>query len=817
MTARPALRVNARPAREPAVLAAVSRAVVPGAVRARQRSAFIHTRASVRRSRLLGASLAAGGDTRESPMAFSSHDTGGSSSSSVDEPAAGSELASTKRVPRKVCVFVEPSPFSHVSGMKNRFLRLIENLVELGDEVVVVTPDRNPPPTYAGATVIGVHGFKLPFYPGDTLLLSYAFDKKVRTMFADESRRPDLIHCSSPGALIWTACHLSEKYAVPLVQSYHTHIPHYIPQYTWAGLVKPMWDCIRIWTGRADLTMVTSSILKDELKGENCPRLEVWQKGVDTVTFNPKFRTEEMHARLCGGRPGKVIGCVGRLGAEKNLKALRTILEYLPEGTNLALIGDGPERASLEKHFEGTNTTFMGMMLGDDLAAAYASLDVFVMPSESETLGFVVMEAMASGVPVVAVRAGGLQDILTNTPEVGQLYPSQDYEEAARLTAELLTDENEWTSQRESCRDAVEEWSWMASNKKLRDAQYAMALRRFKRNRRIRVFLELVKTRRKIATLAKTVLTAQWFLQFGAYALALGALLGARALLGGGAAADLAGAATGSAGVFENGFGSVLAGARTVAGAAGAFGPAAMATIVAVASVVPFVPTQPFYVLSGALFGAQEGAMVALLGSLEAAAVAFLFARQLGRRRVADALADPQWLGPKFGAPARRLVRETLADAERAFLGSTSETAGGGVTGDDAIGKTNGTKTPLEKFLKLTLYRLAPHAPFTVANYVLGLSDESKLSFKLFVGSTLAGIAPWCVFYALVGAASGAAAGGAGAAAASSAAQTARLVASGADLLVALALAAVLTLQPVRAWKAMKAFGEEAKRKSLAA
>jgi hypothetical protein len=100
---------------------------------------------------------------------------------------------------------------------------------------------------------------------------------------------------------------------------------------------------------------------------------------------------------------------------------------------------------------------------------------------------------------------------------------------------------------------------------------------------------------------------------------------------------------------------------------------------------------------------------------------------------------------------------------------------------------------------------------------VLGLSDESKLSFKLFVGSTLAGIAPWCVFYALVGAASGAAAGGAGAAAASSAAQTARLVASGADLLVALALAAVLTLQPVRAWKAMKAFGEEAKRKSLAA
>ena len=141
-----------------------------------------------------------------------------------------------------MCIFVEPSPFSHVSGMKNRFLRLIENLVELGDEVTVVTPDRNPPANWHGAKVIGVHGFKLPFYPGDTLLLSYATDKRVKQLFSDPERKPDLLHCSSPGALIWTACFLANKYEVPLVQSYHTHIPHYIPQYTWAGLVKPMWE-----------------------------------------------------------------------------------------------------------------------------------------------------------------------------------------------------------------------------------------------------------------------------------------------------------------------------------------------------------------------------------------------------------------------------------------------------------------------------------------------------------------------------------------------------------------------------------------------
>ena len=677
-------------------------------------------------------------------------------------PAEGTApLAESVREKRRVCIFVEPSPFSHVSGMKNRFLRLIENLTELGDDVVVVTPDRNPPDEYAGAKVIGVHGFKLPFYPGDTLLLSYAKDPRVERLFKDPATRPDVLHCSSPGALIWTACGLSEKYKVPLVQSYHTHIPHYIPRYTWAGLVKPMWDFIRYWTGKSDLTMVTSSILQDELRGEGCPRLQVWQKGVDTVAFNPKFRSEEMHDRLCGGRPGKVIGCVGRLGAEKNLKALKTILEGCPEGTNLALIGDGPERAALEEHFEGTNTTFTGMLLGDDLAAAYASLDVFVMPSESETLGFVVMEAMASGVPVVAVRAGGLQDILTNTPEVGQLYPSNDYAEAARLTTELLTDEKEWTRQRGTCRDAVEEWSWMASNRKLRDAQYPMATRRFDRNQRIRIFVDLVASRRRAAEAIGLLMESQWFVQGASFLLAVGALASARLALG-------------DASVVPEGGVGLLGAIQNAARATGPFAPAVMASAIAFASLVPFVPTQPLFALSGLMFGATEGAVISLVGALEAAAIAFAFIRQQGVGRVANVLAGTGGIG----APARRLVRDQIRRAERAV--------------EDA--------TPAGRLLRLTLYRLAPHAPFTVANYLLGLS---KVSMATFVASTAIGLAPWCAFYALVGSAGNALVAGA------AAADAAKWVAAGADVFFVIALSAVF------AWKAWK-YHVDAKQAAIA-
>jgi sulfoquinovosyltransferase len=682
------------------------------------------------------------------------------SAASSDDAASSSSASSASsappaREPKRVCIFVEPSPFSHVSGMKNRFLRLIENLVELGDDVVVVTPDRDPPATYAGARVIGVHGFKLPFYPGDTLLLSYARDKRVEALFADPARRPDVLHCSSPGALIWTACGLSEKYDVPLVQSYHTHIPFYIPRYTWAGLVKPMWDFIRVWTRASDVTMVTSSILQEELRGEGCPRLEVWQKGVDTVTFHPKFRSEEMHAKLCGGRPGKVIGVVGRLGAEKNLKALRTILEKCPAGTNLAFVGDGPERAALEKHFEGTNATFMGMMLGDDLAAAYASLDVFVMPSESETLGFVVLEAMASGVPVVAVRAGGLQDILTDTPEVGQLYERDDYAKAAELTTELLTDEREWERQRVSCRGAVERWSWMASNTKLRDEQYAKAFKRRASIDRRKIFFDLVQSRRKIANICAAIIESQWFLQFAGYAFALGGVLASGAAVGG-----------------ETGSSGFLAVAKSVVAFFGPLGPAAMGTAVALASLVPFVPTQPLFAACGFFFGVTEGAAVALAGALEASVIAFFFARQQGAAKLASFASTR---GPKLGAPARRLLKERLVKLE-----SDLELDAKGLNKNGALATA----------FKLAMYRLAPHVPFTVSNYLLGLTATPAWAF---VAGTVGGLAPWCVFYAAFGAKAAGRLAGAGAASASASADAGGLV-----VFVALALLGVLAQQPWR-------------------
>lgn len=133
----------------------------------------------------------------------------------------------------------------------------------------------------------------------------------------------------------------------------------------------------------------------------------MWRKGIDTDVFSPKFNASnaEMRSMLTGGEPNRpLLLYVGRLGAEKNIEMIKSVLEARPEA-RLAIVGGGPAEAELRKTFEGLPVVFTGLMRGEALSRAYAAADVFVMPSESETLGFVVLEAMASCVPTVTSHA----------------------------------------------------------------------------------------------------------------------------------------------------------------------------------------------------------------------------------------------------------------------------------------------------------------------------------------------------------------------------------------------------------------------------
>jgi glycosyltransferase involved in cell wall biosynthesis len=163
---------------------------------------------------------------------------------------------------------------------------------------------------------------------------------------------------------------------------------------------------------------------------------------------------------------------VGRLSAEKDIGTLREVLRAMPE-TRLAIVGDGPTRHELERHFRGTAVYFAGYMSGEALAAAYASADLFVMPSKTETLGLVLMEAMAAGCPVVACRAGGIPDAVEDGV-TGFLFDPSDRNGLVETVHCALANPAECAAVRARARADVERHSWNGSTEQLR-RYYAQA------------------------------------------------------------------------------------------------------------------------------------------------------------------------------------------------------------------------------------------------------------------------------------------------------------------------------------------------------
>ncbi|XP_010256624.1 PREDICTED: sulfoquinovosyl transferase SQD2 [Nelumbo nucifera] len=379
--------------------------------------------------------------------------------------------------PRRIVLFVEPSPFAYVSGYKNRFQNFIKHLREMGDEVMVVTTHEGVPREFYGAKLIGSRSFPCPWY--QKVPLSLALSPRIILEVARFN--PDIIHASSPGIMVFGALIIAKLLCVPIVMSYHTHVPVYIPRYTFSWLVKPMWMIIKFLHRAADLTLVPSVAIGRDLQAYRVTaanKIRLWNKGVDSESFHPRFCNHEMRLRLSNGEPDKpLIVHVGRLGVEKSLDFLKRIMDRLPD-VRIAFIGDGPYREELEKMFSGMPAVFTGTLQGEELSQAYASGDVFVMPSESETLGLVVLEAMASGIPVVAARAGGIPDIIPTDKEgkTGFLYNPRDIEDCLSKLEPLLSNQELRKTIGRAAREETEKYGWRAATRKIRNEQYNAAI-----------------------------------------------------------------------------------------------------------------------------------------------------------------------------------------------------------------------------------------------------------------------------------------------------------------------------------------------------
>lgn len=359
-----------------------------------------------------------------------------------------------------------------IDGVVGRTLNLIRHLVGAGDEVLIVCPEAEGC-TNCLVPVLAVPSFTFPPYPEYRVGIP---DRGLAVKLKEFN--PDVIHYLNPFAFGFRCYDVLRGvgFPVPTVFSFHTAYGEFAKRYR--GL-KPLsalvWWLTREYHNRADLNLTVSAAMQEDLIRRGFERVELWPPAVDSDLYHPNKRSDAMRARLTGGRPErKLLLTVSRLAPEKNVGFLAGVLRQLPDAC-LAIVGDGPARASLEQQFAGLDARFIGYLKGADLAAAYASADAFVYASETETMGNVVLEAMACGQPVVAPDALGIPSLFTNGVS-GFLYPPRDLPAAVRLTRAILADDALRTQIAVAARQAIEERNWSHAVKRVREV-YAEAIR----------------------------------------------------------------------------------------------------------------------------------------------------------------------------------------------------------------------------------------------------------------------------------------------------------------------------------------------------
>ena len=359
----------------------------------------------------------------------------------------------------KIALFTETF-LPKVDGIVTRLSHTVDHLQRSGDQVLVFSPDGGLQ-EYKGARICGVPGFPLPLYPELKLALP-----RPSLRQALEDFQPDLIHIVNPAVLGLGGLYYAKSLGVPLVASYHTHLPKYLEHYGLGMLEGVMWELLKMVHNQAQINLCTSTAMEEALTSHGIERVEVWQRGVDTELFQPHLASAEMRSHLSQGNPdAPLLLYVGRLSAEKEIDRIKPILEAIP-GARLALVGDGPYRQDLERIFADTPAHFVGYLTGKSLAAAFASSDAFVFPSRTETLGLVLLEAMAAGCPVIAANAGGIPDIVTDGVN-GYLFDPTDEQGAIVATQRLLANQEERESLRQNARQEAERWGWAAATRQL--------------------------------------------------------------------------------------------------------------------------------------------------------------------------------------------------------------------------------------------------------------------------------------------------------------------------------------------------------------
>ena len=364
--------------------------------------------------------------------------------------------------PLKVA-YVSESLLPHVDGVSRTLAQLFGYLERAGVDFHVLSPFTPPPEISWANRVETVPYVRFPLHPDYRMALPIGH--KVSGRLADYG--PDLIHVVSPTPIAVRAQKYGQRAGIPVVSSFHTHFVSYFRFYHLGGLEGFGWWLMKSFYARCEKVYAPSHAIIDELAGHGIRNTELWSRGIDLARFSPRWRSAELRASVGADDDTPVLLMVSRLVKEKDLADLveaDRILRARGSAHKLVLVGDGPMRGELERALPDAH--FAGHQTGEALARWYASGDVFVFPSTTETFGNVIVEAQASGLPAVVADRGGPPDLVT-PGETGLIARANDPDDLAEKVETLLSDSA--ARKRMGCRarEAAAERDWSAINGRL--------------------------------------------------------------------------------------------------------------------------------------------------------------------------------------------------------------------------------------------------------------------------------------------------------------------------------------------------------------
>ena len=373
----------------------------------------------------------------------------------------------------RIAVVTETYP-PEVNGVARTLGLMVQALLQRGHDVQLVRPRQR----MEHAEVRSDHfrecltlGVPIPCYA--SLQAGIASVGRLKREW--QRWRPDVVQIATEGPLGWAAERAARKLGISVATDFHTNFHAYSHDYGIGGLAGLVERYLRAFHNRAACTMVPSSQMKCDLEAIGFKRLQVVGRGIDSELFSPARRSDALrHAWGCGPET-LVVAHVGRLAPEKNLPLFFKAADAMrPRNVDLRilLVGDGPQASALRK--SRPDCVFAGVRTGEDLAAHYASADVFLFPSLTETFGNVTVEAMASGLAVVAFDYAAARECIVHM-ESGLLTPMRD--EIRFTTAAVRVASDPWlrTRLRTAAREAAEALSWDRSFDELERVLFQVA------------------------------------------------------------------------------------------------------------------------------------------------------------------------------------------------------------------------------------------------------------------------------------------------------------------------------------------------------